>query len=244
METQEYEIMNKVQDSHWWFQGMAAIARSTIEKYFAKGSQLRILDAGCGSGAGMDLLSDYGRVVGFDISPIALNFCRKHGYHLMARASMEAIPFADESFDFIFSTDTLYFKNIDDHLVLQEIYRILVPGGKIFLRVPAYNWLKGIHDVKVSTGHRYTLKELKAKMIDIQLNPLFMTYVNSILFPFIVIKRISEKLRPTQINSDLSIDMGILDKFLKQCLIFEAHLIKNHYLPFGLSIIAVGQKPN
>jgi len=221
---------------------MAAITRSVLERYYSKGGNLKILDAGCGTGAGMDLLSDYGNATGFDISTHAIGFSRTRGHKELAIASVTAIPFADKSFDLVISTDILYFKNIQDDQALHELSRVLIPGGRVILRVPAFDWLRGIHDVKVSTRHRYTLKELKNKMMDNGLHTVFASYANTILFPLVVFKRVCEKLLPPQDDSDIAINTGILDDLFKYCLKFEAHLIKKYTLPFGVSIIAVGNK--
>ncbi|MFH1123583.1 MAG: class I SAM-dependent methyltransferase [Pseudomonadota bacterium] len=242
MEQREYEIMYVAEESHWWYQGMAAIARKVIETYYAPGPHLRILDAGCGTGSGMLLLSRYGKVTGLDISPQALRLSRKKNQRDLLRASLMSLPFLGESFDLVTSFDTLYFKEVDDALALQESVRVLIPGGRIVLRVPAFDWLRGIHDAKVATGHRYTLRELSGKMAEKGLEVQFINYVNSFLFPFVLLKRLSEKYLPPQEDSDIAIPLGYLGQVFKGFLILESCLIRKCRFPFGLSIIAVGRK--
>jgi len=244
MELAEYEVMHRVEDSHWWYKGMSSITRALIEYYYAGGGPLRILDAGCGTGAALSWLSEYGTVTGFDISSHALHFCKTRGHEQLVAASVMAIPFTGESFDLVTSLDVLYFDRIQDNLALQEISRILVPGGRVVLRVPAYNWLRGIHDQKVSTGHRYTLWELGQKMKRNGLVPEIMTYVNTILFPLALLKRLCEKWLPPQSSSDIALDLKGLGRLLKGCLALESRLITRWSLPFGLSIMGVGQKPH
>jgi len=72
MEPREYEIMYRAEQCHWWYQGMAAITRNILDVFYAPGSGLAILDAGCGTGAGLLFLSQYGSVTGLDISSYAL----------------------------------------------------------------------------------------------------------------------------------------------------------------------------
>jgi len=222
---------------------MAQISRTIIETYYSQGDDLRILDAGCGTGAGISLLSDYGSVTGFDISPHAMRFSKSRGHKHLALASLMAIPFADKTFDLVTSFDVLYFDQVQDDIALQEFSRVLVRGGRVIVRVPAFDWLRGVHDVKVSTGHRYTLGELSRKMKNSGLCPAFMTYANSILFPMIVVKRLCEMWFPRQPDSDIAVNVGFLAKVFEYCLTLESHLIKMRPLPFGLSIFAVGQKP-
>ena len=153
-----------------------------------------------------------------------------------------AIPFAEESFDLVTSLDVLYFIDVRDEEALKEFARVLVPGGRIILRVPAFDWLRGIHDEKVATGHRYTATELSRKMGKFGLRPKTLSYANTILFPFIVLKRLIERWLPRQNESDISISLGFLDRVFEHCLILESHLLRNWSLPYGLSLIAVGQK--
>jgi len=231
-------------ESHWWYRGMAAITRSLIDAYYPRGINSRILDTGCGTGAAMAMLSSYGTVTGMDISPHAIDLCKRRGSLQVTRASVMSLPFADDTFDLVTSLDVLYFVDVDDEIALKEFARVLMPGGRFIVRVPAFDWLRGIHDVKVSTGHRYTLRELSEKMERNGIPPDFMSYANTILFPVIVLKRFSEKWTPPQRHSDIAVNMGFLERLFEYCLILESHLITKLPFPFGLSIFGFGQKPS
>ena len=242
MESNEYEIMYRAEDSHWWFKGMESITRIVMGTYYPRGGNIRILDAGCGTGAGMAMLSEYGIVTGFDISPHAIRFSRQRGQEKLVMASAMEIPFANETFDLVTSFDVLYFDQIQDELALQEFFRVLAPGGRILLRVPAFDWLRGIHDLKVSTGHRYTLKELSRKLKKSKFESDFMSYANMILFPVAVLKRLIERWLPLQTESDITVDVKCFNRLFESFLILESRIIKWASLPFGLSIVGVGQK--
>ena len=242
MDYKEFELIYKREDKHWWYVGMLSIMRTLIEFFYNKSSNLRILDAGCGTGGVFKLLSEYGHIIGMDISEYAIYFSQKRGHKNLIRGSVIEMPFKDRSFNLITAFDLLYYEHIDDEQVLEEIFRILTSDGRLILRVPAYNWLRGIHDIKVSTGHRYTLKELKFKLIKTGFIVEFISYINTILFPFIALKRISEKIFLKQKTSDLAIDFKGLNGIFKKILCFEAYMIKKISLPFGLSIVAVGRK--
>ena len=196
MEEREYECMFRAQDAHWWYRGMAAITRSLMEKYYPAGADLRICDAGCGTGGGLKLLSNYGRVTAFDRSTYALQHVKRLGDYQAIAASIMETPFRDASFDLVISFDVLYFKEVDDIGALGEFHRVLKPTGRVLLRVPAHDWLRGSHDIRVSTGHRYGLRELRRKLEATNFRPDFISYANSFLFPLIGLKRILEKWLP------------------------------------------------
>jgi SAM-dependent methyltransferase len=242
MELKEYQLMYRLEDSHWWYQGMGSMVRNLIQDFCWQGKSLRILDTGCGTGGNMRMLADYGDVIGLDLSPHAVYFSRKRGHKNLMRASVMALPFAGETFDMVTSFDILYFAGIDDELAFREATRVLVPSGKMILRVPAFDWLRGVHDEKVSTAHRYRLNEIAKKMERHGLQVIFANYVNTILFPLIVLKRLGEKLFAPQTDSDIAMDLGPLDTLLRSCLMLESRFITRINIPFGVSILAVGKK--
>jgi malonyl-CoA O-methyltransferase len=94
-----------------------------------------VLDAGSGTGYAIPhLFSRYprSRVVAMDISENmlaqAMKYSTKRRTVLTACADIEAMPFADESFDFVFSNLSLQWCN-DLPAALTEVYRVLKPGG-------------------------------------------------------------------------------------------------------------------
>lgn len=242
MDPAEYELMYKAEESHWWYVGMSAITKAVLDTCCRKGEGLRILDAGCGTGGALSWLSNYGEAVGLDLSPEAVYFCKYRGHKRICRGTVMTLPFAENSFDLVVSLDVLYFKGILDNLVLEEFYRVLAPGGRAVVRVPAYDWLRGAHDRRLSTGHRYTLPELRDKMKRVGLEPQLLTYINTFLFPLALAKRLCERWLPSQHTSDTALEMKPLAGILKWFLLQESRIIQKRALPFGLSIMGVGRK--
>ena len=100
----------------------------------------RVLDSGCGRGMYTPFLWQRARlVVGFDFSEDHLQtMLRRHGHEpgvRFLRASAEALPFRDGSFDFLLCTEVLeHLRN--DRQALAEVARVLVPGGRAVVSVP------------------------------------------------------------------------------------------------------------
>ena len=65
--------------------------------------------------------------------------------HLLCADAM-CLPFEAGTFDAIVSMDVLEHIS-DDALALREFYRVLKPGGRVVLMVPAYPHLWSEHDV-------------------------------------------------------------------------------------------------
>ena len=236
--------MYQVEDRHWWYQGMEAITRTMLNRWVHL-PNLRILDAGCGTGAAMTTyLAEYGKVTGVDLYPQALEFCRKRNAPRLARASVLNLPLAPASFDLVTSFDVLYERAVSsESAALKEFFRVLTPTGRILLRLPAYDWLRGQHDKSVHTNRRYTKKLVHDLLEQSGFRVEHLSYVNTFLFPVAVIKRLSERIFPPKENqSDLALNPGVLNNLLRYILTSEAPLAANIGLPYGLSVIAVGKK--
>lgn len=245
MEPDEYAIMYRVEDDNWWYQGMAAISRKVLQHWLPSQANLRILDAGCGTGGAMQsFLSDYGRVVGLDFSFLALDYCRLRAAPFLTCASVSNLPFPIQSFELVTSFDVLYARSVADvSAALTEFARVLIPGGHLLLRLPAYDWLRGQHDVGVHTARRFTRKGLEVLLKRAGFKVRHLSYANTFLFSIALVKRMIERIWPNHVaTSDLAIRLGPLNAIFGALLRLEAPLVAGPGLPFGLSVVAVGQK--
>jgi SAM-dependent methyltransferase len=244
MKPEEYEVMYRVEDTHWWYLGMEAITRAVLDRAIGRGHNLRILDAGCGTGAAMGYLADYGTVTGFDFAAEALHFCQIRKRDRLSRASVLALPYADASFDLVASFDVLCERAVvDDDVALRDFARVLRQGGRVLLRLPAYNWLRGKHDEAVYIRHRYTARELAGKLRQAGFEPERISYANMLLFPIAALKRMTERFMPVkQAGSDLTIGTGVLNTPMRWILSLEAPLVARSRLPFGLTAVAFARR--
>src|SRR4051794_894992 len=89
-----------------------------------------VLDLGCGAGM-LALLKRKGvALTGVDLSDECVAAARRNGYDETVRSSLEALPFADRSFDYVVSLDVLGHIGAEEKdAVLAEIKRVLRPDG-------------------------------------------------------------------------------------------------------------------
>jgi SAM-dependent methyltransferase len=241
MDASEYEMMYRVEDSLWWYAGMRKIAQAVLDGHVG-GRSLEILDAGCGTGANLGMLATYGVATGLDLEPVALDFCAKRGLTRLVQGSVTGLPLADGSFDLVTSLEVLYHLDVsDDALALAEFGRALRPGGWLLLRLPAYNWLRGRHDIAVHTRHRYTTGEVRSLLSAAGFSVVRLSYANCLLFPLFVLKRMTERLQPTSAGSDVGPPPrgnGLLTAVLSA----EARWLRRHSFPWGLTVICLARK--
>jgi SAM-dependent methyltransferase len=245
MEREQYAIMARREEHHWWYSGMRRVALSVLEHVLDGRRNARILDAGCGTGGTTVELRRFGDVVGVDLAWEALEPARGRGLTRLARGSVERLPFLSGSFDAVTSFEVVYHLGVaQDTCALMEMRRVLKPGGLLLLRVPAHDWLRGEHDRLVHTRHRYTRAEVTRKLEDAGFAIEQLSWANSVLFPPAVAKRMLEKLQSATADAepDLWQPPGPLNAVLENAVAVESALIPRGVpLPFGLSILAVAR---
>lgn len=70
------------------------------------------------------------------------------------------------------------------------MHRVLRPGGFLFVRVAAFQWMRSSHDVAVDMNRRFTRAEPTSEVEKAGLKVEWISYSNCFLFPAVVIRRI------------------------------------------------------
>jgi len=250
MQARDYAYLYELEENFWWFRGMREITKVLLDPLCAIAGHRRILDAGCGTGGMLSWLSQYTRsgVTGIDLSPTALEFCRKRNHQKLAQGSIAQLPFADSTFDLVTSFDAIqHVLDKGDVRAIAEIYRVLRPGGCAFVRVPAYEWLRSGHDEALKVQRRYTLTELSDEMRRAGFSIRRVTYANTFLLPVAVMKRLVwSRFSSAHAESEVKPwpkSWQWLNGWLPLPLKLEAKILRRMNLPFGVSAICIGEKP-
>ena len=252
MQQHTYAIMRRVEESHWWFVGRRQIIRSFLERLFrdlrahgvaeaGQGSALNILDVGCGTGANLEMLSEFGEAEGVDVSAEALSFCQARGLEKVRLGAAEALPYDDSSFDLATGLDVV--EHLDDDLAgLKEMRRVLRRGGRALLFVPAFMFLWGVQDDISNHRRRYTLKSLKRVVREAGFEVERATYVNISFFAPILLGRLFMRATGLRPESENNITIGFLNGVLGKLLAAERGPLRYVNFPFGVSIICVARR--
>jgi SAM-dependent methyltransferase len=115
-----------------WF---LPIYRETLTQ-FNLTEQDMLLDAGCGSGLFSFIANKKGaKVTGIDAAPGLLTVANKRNPGIrFLEEDLEALPFADDSFDFVTAFNSLQYAGSFEH-ALKEVGRVLKPGGKLAIAI-------------------------------------------------------------------------------------------------------------
>jgi len=243
MQLHTYRITYEMEGKHWWFVGRRKIIESFVERVCRDigKRRARILDVGCGTGANLQMLANYGVAEGVDISREALEFCRARGLSKVKLGPAEALPFEDASFDLVTGLDVV--EHLDDDVVgLSEMRRVLRPGGRALLFVPAFMFLWGVQDDISHHRRRYTRAELTDAIERAGLSVERSTYANITFFLPTLIGRLVMRVTGLKPESEANINVSALNGILGWILGAESWWLRRMSFPFGVSIVCVARR--
>lgn len=241
MESQIYDELFLLEKNYWWHVSKRNLVHKEIKRAGIKSPMTRILDAGCGTGIMMsELAKKFPLTYGIDNSKKALKFCHKRGLHKVKLGDLEKkLPFPTNHFDVITCLDVIeHLKH--DGAALKEMHRVLKKDGRIFINVPAFQFLWTHHDDLLWHKRRYRRREL-VKLIR---KSGFRVQKSSYFYSFLFLQAVvlfklgllfggkkTSVIPPKPINYLL----------LSLCFL-EQKIIKFLPLPFGLSVFLVATK--
>ena len=242
MEQHTYGIMNDVEDKHWWFVGRRAILesfmRSIVEKITVENP--KILDVGCGTGANLEMLANFGESEGVDVSDDALEFCRLKNLKA-TKGLAEKLPFADESFDVVTALDVV--EHLDDDIAgLKEMHRVLKKDGKTLIFVPAFMWLWGVQDDISNHRIRYTKKQIVERLQKAGFEIERATYANWTFFAPILAGRTIMKITGIKPESENNVNVSALNGIFGKIFSAERFWLRKFDFPLGVSIVITARK--
>ncbi|TYB58069.1 class I SAM-dependent methyltransferase [Nonomuraea sp. PA05] len=151
METTEIRRLIALEDTHWWYRERRAILRRELRGLGRPG---RALDVGAAGGGNTKVLIEAGwDATATDQCETAVETARKRGLKAV-RADARALPFETSSVNLVTAFDVLEHIR-EDHLVTEEIARVLAPGGHVLIAVPCDMSLWSSHDDAVGHVRRY-----------------------------------------------------------------------------------------
>lgn len=201
----------------------------------------RVLEAGTGIGNFTPFLLERSRVIAVDLDPHYVS--RLHGQighlpnvrvlQLDLNRKEAAASLLDEKLDTIVCMNVLEHLE-DDGRTLQSFYRLLAPGGRLVLVVPAHAALHGAIDTHVGHYRRYEKAEVARKFEQAGFHTESAIYFNALgaIGWFMNSKVLRRKEVP-----------GVQAYFFDWLVPLVA-LERRITMPFGLSVVAVGRKPD
>jgi SAM-dependent methyltransferase len=240
VKTAEYAKMYGAERRFWWFVAKEDLVSVLARKWLP--AEGLFLDLGCGTGANLDRVRGRGRWIGLDAGAEALRFCAERGLPELARAEAGRLPFGAETFDGAMALD-LFEHLLDDAAAAAELGRVLRPGGRLLVTVPAYPGLFGAHDHALGHRRRYRGADLRRLLADAGLRLVHAGHFLGLLFPLMLPVRLWQKRHGSRAET-ISYDWPpALNRLLLAAAALELRLFAKRPLPFGTTLFAVAEKP-
>ncbi|MEM1159810.1 MAG: class I SAM-dependent methyltransferase [Pseudomonadota bacterium] len=238
MDRAVYDAMAADEDRHWWFIGRRRVLDAVIRRHALPPAPARILEAGCGSGGNLAMLSAFGALEAFELDDQARAVAAARGIGEVSAAQLpDLYGIEDSRYHLIGLFDVLEHLP-EDVAALIALGRKLAPGGKLVISVPALPWLWSAHDVSHHHQRRYTRGSLKAAAEAAGLKVHHIGGFQTLLFPLAMVQRLI--LRITGFGKGASgMPSPPINAMLARIFAAERHLVGRVPMPFGLSYWAV-----
>jgi SAM-dependent methyltransferase len=226
---------------YWWYRARSELLRVSLEDFV--GEPVRLLDVGSADGPSVGWLRGAGQHVALDIDPRGLvpgGVC----------GSVLDLPFSDETFEVVTAFDVVEHCE-PERRALDELCRVLVPGGRVLISVPAYQWAWSDFDVENGHHRRYTRRRAVAALEGAGLVVDRATYAFTCVFPFFVAERTVRRLRdslhgrsagPADVVGVPQVP-PMVERLLMRLTRLDERLLARGDLPFGSSVFVAATKP-
>ena len=242
MEPGVYARMAEIEARHWWFVARRAILAEVLLRLVDLSPPARILEAGCGTGGNLAMLSRFGEVAAFEPDAEARRMARGKGAFDIREGRLPGeIPFEPGCFDLVAAFDVL--EHVEDDLSsLRALHDQLRPGGSMLITVPAFDFLWSRHDERHHHERRYSSAGLRHRASNAGLTPVEVTYFNSVLFPLIAGVRLGKKILGLEDAEDEVMLPAPFNGILCGLFASERHLMGRVRMPFGVSLLMIARK--
>ncbi|MGH8019892.1 MAG: class I SAM-dependent methyltransferase [Opitutaceae bacterium] len=190
MQPAEYARLAEAEERLWYLRALRErVVRACVEETLPPNAI--VLDAGCGTGGLLRRLQRWRgdlALAGVDVSPLACAHAHERGGFEIREGSIEELPFDDNRFDAIVTTDVL--TQVESPLLaLVECFRCLKPGGLLVANSAAMPWLWSYHDECVQSLRRFRGSELRRLVREAGFEMRLLTHWNFLLLPLAVVRR-------------------------------------------------------
>jgi SAM-dependent methyltransferase len=235
------ELLMESDRTHWWFRSKAALVSTALRRTASAGRAETLVDVGGGSGGVTSMLGwDPARVVVIEGNErLVVRAHRAYGLNGI-RATVECLPVAAGEVDVVCFLDVLEHL-ADPAAALQEAWRVLAPGGRLVVNVPAHPWLWSSADEFLGHVRRYTRRVLRDEVEGQGFRPRIVTHVFSWLVPPVWCTRRMRRDNAPELGLDRT--SAAIDAAAAALTLLERTLVGRVALPLGTSILCVAEKP-
>lgn len=223
-----------VEPDYWWFAARSLLLQAALQPWL--GRPARVLDVGSADGPSAAWMRGGHQHVAIDLDPRGL----VPGAGVLASAL--SLPFGDSCFDVVAAFDVIEHCE-PESVAVAELARVLAPGGRLLVSVPAYRWAWSDHDVRAGHHRRYTRPRIVTALESAGLRVERSTYAFAFVFPMFAAERAARRLRRSTSSARLPQVSPVVDRTLRALSRAESRVLRRVDLPFGSSVLVAAVKP-
>lgn len=234
-----------VEDDSFWFQHRNQCITSLVRRY-PPGAEETVLEIGGGNGVVSKALQQAGyRVALLEPGAEGAMNAKRRGVATVIRGTLEDVGFQPQSQAAVGLFDVI--EHIADEVdFLAQVRTIVRPGGRLYLTVPAWQWLWSVQDVEAGHFRRYSRAQIERRITEAGFEVDFSSYLFWTLpLPVLLLRALPYRLglqRPGPSDAETATDHGteggLGARLLSWTLGPEAgRLRKGKRIPFGSSCI-------
>ena len=238
-----------IEDSSFWFRHRNACILEAVKRFPPPGA---LFDVGGGNGYVARALQEAGQeVVLVEPGVAGVRNALKRGIRQVVRATLEDAGVLPETLPAVGLFDVV--EHIpDDAGFLTGIRRLIIPGGRVYITVPAYQWLWSGEDVSAGHSRRYTVGSLRRSLESAGYAVEFGTYFFGFLpLPILLQRALPYRLgfRAKETTEDAArsvheVSHPVVDRILRMLTSREvSRIARGIPLRMGGSCLAVARKP-
>lgn len=244
----EYEKMFRLEGQLWWYRILHKRVEAALQHRFGTRRDVRILDAGCGTGGLLDFLRrrGYTSLRGIDGSADAVAFCQERQLPVALVNLNELTNFEPGvQYDAIVCNDVFcYFSDPDLLRLITQLAQRLKPTGVLISNNNAFGVFRGQHDLAVGSTRRFVRADLERLMTSAGLGIQTATYWSFALSPLILLMRQWQNYqlrsgwrKQDEAHSDVYLPPAWLNETLYRVVRTEQKLLPR--TPFGSSLFMI-----
>jgi SAM-dependent methyltransferase len=241
MDARYVAVYEQLEREHWWWVSRRDILLGllhTLTRSWPAAGRPTLLDLGCGAGVNLAAFRERADCQGIEPNPLLAARARVNsGVKVQVGSLPDDLPAFDHPFDFVTLLDVL--EHIDDDVMtLKTAARLLSPGGRIIINVPALPWMWSEHDAVNHHKRRYVATGLREILMRANLDVRLIRYWGTLLVPLAWAER---RVRRWRRNGSYAVNVPSprVNTVMRRLVRAEYSATAKVGLPVGLSLLAV-----